>query len=203
MNELESIGVSSLYLLALINPISKVSILAGLPAAQQNKGFSSLAVRSTGVAAGVLFGAMIVGDWLLRSVFRVDLYSLMLAGGVVVFWVGMNALRRGVFFESGPNIEIEEMALVPLACPMIAGPATIAACIGLRAQHGILVPTAAMIIALGTNHLVMMFAVSIGRLLGRFNILSAIIRITGLIVMTIGTQMALDGIASWMAVKRM
>lgn len=203
MNELETIGVNALYLLALINPISKVSILAGLPPEQRDARFLSLAAKSSMVAAGILFGAMVVGNLLLRSIFRVELYSLQLAGGVVVFWVGLNALRRGVFFEHDSHAEIEDMALVPLACPMIAGPATIAACIGLRAQHELVMPTIAMLLALGVNHLIMMFSPSIGRMLGRFNILSALIRITGLIVMTIGTQMALDGISAWIDAKRM
>ena len=201
MNDLLTIGINTLYLLTLINPISKVSILAALPSDQRGAHFVSLAAKSSAVAAGILFGAMIVGDFLLRSVFRVDLYSLRLAGGVIVFWVGLNALRRGVFFENEPHAAFEDMALVPLACPMIAGPATIAACIGLRAQHGVLMPTLAMLLALGVNHIIMLFSQSIGRVLGRFNVLSALIRITGLIVMTIGTQMALDGLSAWLAAR--
>jgi multiple antibiotic resistance protein len=203
MNELAAIGINALYLLALINPISKVSILAALPMEQRDARFRSLAAKSSLVAAGILLGAMIVGDFVLRSVFRVDLYSLRLAGGVVVFWVGLNALRSGVFFEHEPHAGIADMALVPLACPMIAGPATIAACIGLRAQHGLFMPTMAMLLALAVNHTLMLLSPAIGRALDRFNILSALVRITGLIVMTIGTQMALDGISAWIAAKRL
>lgn len=203
MTDLVLIAINALYLLALINPISKVSILSALPSEQRDARYFSLAAKSSMVAASILFGAMIVGDLVLRSIFRVDLYSLKLAGGVVVFWVGLNALRRGVFFEHESSAGIQDMALVPLACPMIAGPATIAACIGLRAQHGILMPTIAMLLALSCNHIIMMFSPSIGRALSRFNILSALIRITGLIVMTIGTQMALDGISAWIAAGHM
>jgi multiple antibiotic resistance protein len=201
MNDLEKIFINTLYLLALINPISKVSILAGLPSVRLDIRFRNLVAKSSMVAVGILFGTMTVGDLLLRSVFRVELYSLQLAGGAVVFWMGLNALRRGAFFEHEADTETEDLALVPLACPMIAGPATIAACIELRAQHGIIIPTMAMLLALGINHVIMMFSVTIGRMLGRFNILSALIRITGLIVMTIGTQMALDGISAWIGAK--
>lgn len=42
MNDLTSIGVNALYLLALINPISKVSILTLLPAGQRDSEFVSL-----------------------------------------------------------------------------------------------------------------------------------------------------------------
>jgi multiple antibiotic resistance protein len=203
MEELQSIGINALYLLALINPISKVSILTALMPGERDERFYSLTTRSSFVAACILFGAMIVGDFLLRSVFRVDLYSLRLAGGAVVFWVGLNALRRGVFFEHDPNAGIADMALVPLACPMIAGPATIAACIGLQVQYGVFNSTMAMLLALGVNHVIMLFSPFIGHMLNRSHILSALIRITGLIVMTIGTQMALDGIAGWLKAQHL
>ncbi len=199
MNELATIGINGLYLLALINPISKVSILLTFAPPYRDNQFLALTTKSTIVAGGILLGAMIVGDFLLRSVFRVDLYSLRIAGGVVVFWMGLNALRRGVFFEHDSHAEIQDIALVPLACPMIAGPATIAGCIALRAQEGILISAIAMVVAISVNHIVMLMSQSIGRLLGRFNIMGALIRITGLIVMTIGTQMALDGLSSWIA----
>lgn len=198
MDELLSIAVNALYLLALINPISKVSILTALMPGKVDPRFRTLTNRSSFVAVCILLGAMIVGDFLLRSVFRVDLNSLRLAGGVVVFWVGLNALRKGVFFENDAHTGIEDMALVPLACPMIAGPATIAACIGLRMQYGVINSTMAMLVALSVNHVIMLLSPLIGRALNRSHILSAVIRITGLIVMTIGTQMALDGIAGWL-----
>lgn len=203
MGSVELIAVNGLYLLALINPISKVSILIGFPSKDGEERFSSLATKSSTAAACILFGAMIVGDWLLRSVFRVDLYSLRLAGGVVVFWVGLNALRHGVFFEHDAHARFESIALVPLACPMIAGPATIAACIGLRAQQGVLVSTLAMLVALGVNHAIMLYSRRLGSLLDRFNILGALVRITGLIVMTIGTQMGLDGVSAWLDARHL
>jgi multiple antibiotic resistance protein len=187
-----------LYLLALINPVSKVAMLVALPPERRHDRFLFLAAKSSGIALVILVVAMVVGDFLLRSVFRVDLYSLRFAGGAVVAWFGLNALRRGVFFETPPHQGFDAIALVPLACPMIAGPATIAAGIGLRAEHGLWIPLISMCLAIGINYVIMILSSGIGRLLKHANILGAIIRITGLIVMTIGTQMMFDGIAGWM-----
>ena len=142
---------------------------------------------------------MIFGDFILRSVFRVELHSLRLAGGAVLCWVGFNALRKGVFFEQDTQARFEDTALVPLACPMIAGPATIAACIALVARDGLVVPALSILLAVLLNHIVMAFSRQISSVLGRFNLLGALVRLTGLIVMTIGTQMALDGISAWQA----
>jgi multiple antibiotic resistance protein len=202
IDQLLQIGIDSLYLLALINPISKVSILGGLLRTSPQGGFSALASRSSIVAVMILFGAMVCGDFLLCSVFHVKLYSLQLAGGGVLAWVGFNALRHGVFFEQPAGSETEDIALVPLACPMIAGPASITACIGLAARHGLVMTTIAMLIAVGVNYLIMLSSRPIYSALFRHHILGALIRITGLIVMTIGTQMTLDGIGVWVSSVR-
>lgn len=189
--------VTTLYFLALINPISKVSVLAVLSSAHERDGFLRVTAKASLVAGAILLGSMIFGDFVLRSVFRVELHSLRLAGGVVLCWVGFNALRKGVFFEQETQTRFEDAALVPLACPMIAGPATIAACIALRSRDGVLVTGLSIILAAAMNHVVMMFSRQISTALGKFNLLGAMVRLTGLIVMTIGTQMALDGISAW------
>ena len=191
--------VTTLYFLALINPVSKVSVLAVLSSEHERTGFMRVTAKASLVAGAILLGSMIFGDFILRSVFRVELHSLRLAGGAVLCWVGFNALRKGVFFEQETQARFEDIALVPLACPMIAGPATIAACIALRAREGFLVPGLSILLAVALNHIVMTFSRQIGSVLGRFNLLGALVRLTGLIVMTIGTQMALDGISAWLA----
>lgn len=197
---MEELLKNALYLLVLINPVSKVAVLSALPGEPQfQQDLRSLTWRSSLVAAGILFVAMLGGDFVLRSIFRVEIHSLQVAGGVVLFWVGFNALRNGVFFEVGQTARFEEVALVPLACPMIAGPATISACITLRAGEGPIAATAAMLIAVGVNHLIMLLSRPIARVLVRYDLLGAIVRLTGLIVMTIGTQMALEGVSTWRA----
>ena len=189
--------VTTLYFLALINPVSKVSVLAVLSSEHERTAFMRVTAKASLVAGAILLGSMIFGDFVLRFVFRVELHSLRLAGGAVLCWVGFNALRKGVFFEQETQARFEDVALVPLACPMIAGPATIAACIALRAREGFFVPGVAILLAVMLNHVVMTFSRQISAALGRFNLLGALVRLTGLIVMTIGTQMALDGLYAW------
>ncbi|MBN1556585.1 MAG: MarC family protein [Lentisphaerae bacterium] len=190
---------TTLYFLALINPVSKVSVLAVLSSESERHDFAHLTTKSSLVAAGILLLSMVFGELVLRRVFHVELYSLRLAGGTVLCWVGFNALRKGVFFEHDTQARYQDFALVPLACPMIAGPATIAAAIATNAQEGLAGPAAALLLALALNHLIMRLSRFIGLALGRFNLLGALVRLTGLAVMTIGTQMVLDGIEAWQA----
>ncbi|MDZ4200281.1 MAG: MarC family protein, partial [Kiritimatiellia bacterium] len=54
-----------------------------------------------------------------------------------------------------------------------------------------------LILALLINFGIMRVSKQLGAILSRFNVLGALIRITGLIVMTIGVQMVLTGIRDW------
>jgi multiple antibiotic resistance protein len=198
MKTLLAIGVNTLYLLALINPISKIAVLAGMTASEDRRHLGAIVRKSSLTAGCILLGAMFFGDFILRQVFHVELQALRVSGGVVLFWVGFNALRKGVFFEQDTHGQaVADLAIVPLACPMIAGPASIAAAIALTAREGVLVPACAVVIGILVNAALMRYSRPIARVLQRLDILSALIRITGLIVMTIGAQMVLDGLAEW------
>ena len=200
MEELSKILVDALYLIAVINPISKVSVLSAISFEVDGQ-MKSVVNRSSIVAGLILLGTFLVGNFVLQSVFRIDVFSLRVAGGCILFMIGMNALRKGIFVEDETKSRINDAALVPLACPMIAGPASIAACITLRTQDGLYIPIMALAIAIFVNHIAMVFSKKINNLLMNYNLLGATIRITGLIVMSIGTQMVLVGLKEWLTQK--
>ncbi len=197
MLDITRLLVDSLYVLALLNPVSKISVLSAVTSPTENDDAKAAAAKSTGIAAAILVLTMVFGDFVLGRVFHIELYSLQIAGGVVLFWVGFNALRRGVFFERDMPSRFADVAIVPLACPMIAGPASITASVTLAAHAGTASAIASVLLALGANLAIMLSAKSVGNALSHFNILGALIRITGLVVMTMGVQMALDGAARW------
>jgi len=76
--------VTTLYFPALINPVSKVSVPAVFSPETERRHMRRLITRAGLVAAGILVGSMIFGNFVLRSVFRVEIYSLRLAGGLVL-----------------------------------------------------------------------------------------------------------------------
>jgi multiple antibiotic resistance protein len=197
MDVLLKIIVNALYFVALINPISKISVVSLILSREKKSELGPIVKKTTLVAAVILLGSMIFGDLVLRKVFHVTIHALRLSGGMVLVWIGFNALRNGVFFERDRAARFSDLAIVPLACPMIAGPATIAASITLTAQEGFMITAGSVLIAIFVNSLFMYFSHGISRVLIRFNILGALIRIIGLIVMTIGAQMMLDGISDW------
>jgi len=187
----------TLYLIALINPISKVFILSMLSKEASPHELRVVSVRSSAIALVILFVFAIAGNLILHIVFQVQLYSMRIAAGVVLFFIGIKALTKGVFFEVEGNVKLEEVSVVPLSSPMIAGPATITAAISLSAEYGLSLTCLALTIAVAINLSLMLLSRYIGGFLSRYNLMGPLIRITGLIVATIAVQMALIGIADW------
>lgn len=194
---LRAIAVDMLYVLALVNPISKIALLSGMLPADGRGQLAQVVRKSSVTAAAILLGAMFFGDFILGRVFHVGLHALRVAGGVVLFWTGFNALRKGVFFEEESQGQVVDLAIVPLACPLIAGPASITAAIALAARDGLLRPSISVVLAVLANAVLMRYTQPIAAGLKKLGILGALVRITGLIVMTIGSQMVLDGLAEW------
>jgi len=191
---------STLYCLALINPISKVFILTILGEKESGAELRRTSIRASGIALVILLLFAFAGTFILREIFHVEVYSLRVAGGIVLFSVGFKALWKGVFFEVDDKNRFADLSIVPLASPMIAGPATITAAVSLAAEPdvGPAATAISLTLAVLVNLLVMLSAPWVGRALQRHNVMGALIRITGLIVATIAVQMILSGLGEWM-----
>lgn len=189
-----------LALTALINPMSKIFIMSTIAEKSSFREVERIAVKASIVAIIILLLFTLVGNALLTGIFHVELYSLKIAGGLVLALRGFDALNKGLFFELKSNQRLEELSIVPLASPMIAGPATITASVSFPARYGMAITVIAIVLAVCINLLIMLTARFINTYLVRHNIMGALIRITGLIVAAIGIQMMLDGFADYTAV---
>ena len=141
--------------------------------------------------------AMLLGNVIFSYVFRIELYAFRVTCGIVLVYSGWNALQKGVLINISKGMRIQDISSVPIAIPMIAGPGTITAAVTFPAQYGTLVTVLAIFAALGVNYVVMFYAKSIGRVLIKVNVMSALVRIIGLIIATIGVQMVFDGISTY------
>jgi multiple antibiotic resistance protein len=188
----------TIFLIALINPISKIVVISVFPDSVSFRETARISIRSS-VAAFIMLAAFAVsGHFILDSVFHVELYAFQIVGGFVVFFYGFQALRQGVFFEADSHQNIMDLSIVPIASPLIAGPATITATISLCAQNPIPLVMAAIALALGVNLLFMIVARFITKPLEKLNLMGALIRITGLFVAAIGVNLALNGLKAFM-----
>jgi len=190
----------TLALLALINPLSKIFVVHTISQGIDQKELTHIMVKASLVAMAILIVFTFGGNFFLKYIFHVDIYAFQLVGGLILLLRGMQALNRGLFFEIEANQKLEDASIVPLASPMIAGPATITAAISFPSQYGTMPTVFAIILGIVINLFLMTKTRMISRILIRFNLMGALIRITGLIVATIGAQMMLDGIVAYSSV---
>lgn len=186
------------YLLVLINPISKIFILSVLAKEFRPEEMRRL-IRKSSVFAGLILLALGAGgDFILTKIFHVQLYSLKTAAGIILFFVGYNALSKGVFFEMDDKQKMEDISLVPLASPMIAGPAAITAVISMNSELGLGTASLCITLAIVANWLIMACYRWVSDWMIKYHLMGALIRITGLIVAAISVEMVFSGIGDWL-----
>ncbi len=196
-----SVFISSFVtLLALVNPIQKIFLMTSLQDQLTDKELKYISFKSSLTAFIILVFFLLLGNVIFSYVFRIDLYAFRVTCGAVLVYSGWNALQKGVLINISKGMRIQDISSVPIAIPMIAGPGTITAAVTFPAQYGTLVTVAAIFAALGVNYIVMFYAKSIGRVLIRLNVMSALVRIIGLIIATIGVQMIFDGISDYLKI---
>ena len=185
------------YLLVLINPVSKIFILSVLAKEFRPEEMRQLIRKASVFATLILLVLGAGGDFILTKVFHVQLYSFKTAAGIILFFVGYNALSKGVFFEEDEKQKMEDISLVPLASPMIAGPAAITAAISMNSELGLLTASLCIALAVLANWLVMASYRWVSDWMIRYHLMGALIRITGLIVAAISVEMVFEGIGEW------
>jgi len=161
-----------------------------------------VALRASAIAAAVLIGTALGGDWLLRQL-GITLPAFRIAGGLLLFAIafemvfGLRMQRETETAELAVEEHIHHVAAFPLAIPLMAGPGAITATILLAGQAGArpvwLAVLLGVIAAVAATCLVaFVMAERIGRWLGvTGNIVLS--RLLGVILAALAVQYVIDG----------
>ena len=183
--------------IVLINPVHKILVINSLQNQFSDKDLKYLSIKSSVTAMIILIMFLFLGQLIFNYVFHIELYAFKITCGIVLMYNGLTGLQKGMFLQIDKNIKLQDVSAVPIAMPMIAGPATITAAVTFPSHYGKIITIISILLALGVNLLIMLYAKIIGRILIKYNFMNALIRITGLIVATIGLQMIFDGITNF------
>lgn len=189
---------------AIMNPIANTAVFVGLTANMNDTQQRRVAIRSLLIAFIVILMFSILGRAIF-DLFGITLPALRITGGILVFIIGYQMIHgSGSKMHTGDSVEIEgdqDVAVSPLAVPILAGPGTIATAMNSSASGGseVLVTIVAFAVLCMFSYLCFISGPKILRLLGQSG-LSIITRLMGLILAVIGMQMFLVGLSS--AVKQ-
>ncbi len=198
MNEqIKIIIENALYFIALLNPASKVMFLSTYEPKLTRKQIFELSWKSSTAALFILITLALFGEIVLSKIFRVELYSLKITGGIVLFMIGLVAIREGHFVNRDENqkqMNFTDLSLIPLATPLIAGPGIIAAGISTAAQYGVVSVIISLFLGIFVNFVIMLFSSGINQILEKLHLIGPLIRLTGLIISGVAAQMIINGI---------
>jgi multiple antibiotic resistance protein len=192
---------SSIFIL--IDPITVtlffVSLMKGVDRADQK-----MIARDASLYALAILLVFAVGGYGLLQLFGITLAALRIGGGVLLFLIGIEMVYARVSFTKQPGPQTsgeykEEVAVTPLAIPIIAGPGAITTVIvltGDAAGQGwpaIAVVFAAIFIVIVVVYYTMVHSYIIAGGI-REKQLKVVNRVLGLLLLAIGVQFIITGI---------
>ncbi len=193
MSDLSTVLSSALLMLIMIDPSDKILLVTFLREDFGIEDIKALIVRANLIGFLLLASFAVAGQIILQDIFHIDINALRVAGGFVLFKIGLEALESGGIFTLRREKDILTLAAVPVAMPLIAGPAAITAVITLTAEYGYTVSLSATAIAIATVAISMFVALYMMKSVNK-TALSVTIRIMGLFIMAIGAQMMVEGV---------
>ena len=195
-------------LVVVLDPIGLVPTFIGLTEGMPERARRSVALRACLIAAAILAGSALIGDWLLRSL-SITLPAFRIAGGLLLFSIasemvfGVRIERQSKEAEEALEEHVRNVAAFPLAIPLMAGPGAITATVLLAGRAGgdparltMLLGVIAAVVAL--CFVIFTLAGRIGRLLGvTGNIVLS--RLLGVLLAALAVQYVIDGVRSALA----
>jgi multiple antibiotic resistance protein len=176
-----------------------VAITHGLP----DRARRAVALRACLIAAAILAGSALIGDWLLRTL-SIGLPAFRIAGGLLLFSIasemvfGLRIERQSKQAEEAIEEHVRNIAAFPLAIPLMAGPGAITASVLLAGRAGgdpvhmgVLLGVVAAVLAL--CFAVFALAARIAALLGTTaNVVLS--RLLGVLLAALAVQFVIDGV---------
>ena len=205
---LEFLIAALVTLVVVVDPVGLVptylAITQGLPQSARR----NVALRACLIAAAILAGSALAGDWLLRTL-SITLPAFRIAGGLLLFSIasemvfGVRIGRQSKEAEDAIEEHVRNIAAFPLAIPLMAGPGAITATVLLAGRSGgdpvhlaILLAVIAVVLAL--CFVVFALAASIAKLMGT-TANTVLSRLLGVLLAALAVQYVIDGVRAALA----
>ncbi len=197
MNDLYAQAVTVfLGFFAIMNPIANTAVFAGLVGEKSKSEQIKIAAKALIITFCVITLFSVLGKAIFH-LFGITISALRITGGILVFLVGYHMLNgQGSKLHSAENHDDSDVAISPLAVPLLAGPGTIATAMNFSSSGettGILMTIAVFALLCFITFFCFIFSSKIINIISKAGI-SIVTRLMGLILAVIGTQMVIVGI---------
>jgi len=191
-----------------VDPAGLIPIYIGLVRGFDRRAKRLIALRSTGVSTAVIVFFAYFGQYVLDHL-SIGIPAFRVSGGALLFWIAFEMLfdrrndrKEKVADEARTIQEAHDVAVFPLAIPLIAGPGAITSTLLLMARYGTSLIGQVEVLAaacaiIGGTAVLFLFADMLSRLLGR-TLIQTVSRVLGIVLAALAAQTMLDGlVAIW------
>ena len=185
-----------------VDPMAVIPVFIAMTRNDSAEKRRAMALRATVAAFGILTAFAVAGTLIFR-VFGITLGAFKVAGGILLLLTSIEMLRaeeprtRVTLAEEQEGAAKEDVAIFPLAIPLLAGPGAIATVTTLMAKAGRIafaVPVVlSILVTCVVSYLMLRGASGIAKVLGVTG-LTVMNRVIGLIIGAIAVQFMFDGL---------
>ena len=200
---LEFLVSALVTMVVVVDPLGLVPTFVAITHGLPDRARRAVALRACLIAAAILAGSALIGDWLLRTL-SIGLPAFRIAGGLLLFSIasemvfGLRIERQSKQAEEAIEEHVRNIAAFPLAIPLMAGPGAITASVLLAGRAGadpvhmgVLLGVVAAVLAL--CFAVFALAARIAALLGTTaNVVLS--RLLGVLLAALAVQFVIDGV---------
>ncbi|ASJ96113.1 MarC family protein [Shewanella marisflavi] len=183
---------------AIMNPIANTAAFAGLVGGKSKAEQIKIASKALIITFIVILSFALLGKAIFH-LFSITISALRITGGILVFLVGYHMLNgHSSKMHSAEGSEETDIAVSPLAVPLLAGPGTIATAMNYSSSGGItgiLVTVSVFAVMCLITFVCFIFSSKILAVIGESG-LNIVTRLMGLILAVMGTQMVITGVTT-------
>jgi multiple antibiotic resistance protein len=180
---------SSLSLFVVINPVGSIALLISMTARMDTSERKVVSKNIMITAAGLLIAFGAAGIQLL-SLFGIELFSFMIAGGILLFFISIELLTHGTWRYG--DFTSTDVGVVPLAFPLLTGPGAITSVIISLQSYGLSVTLLSIALVLLATYAILRSEDKIFRVLGRRGLI-VITRVLAIFLAAIAIQYVIEG----------
>ena len=185
-------------LLVTVGPLKALIVFATLTARAEADFRRQVAIRTVTVATVVTLVFVVAGEFFLQ-IFHISLPALKIAGGIILLLFALHMIMGGAHDDEGdkPKALSPDIAVFPLAMPMMATPQGLVAITVLVAARqsfvDVLAVVAALLAIMALNLVCMLSADRIIRAIGP-SALQVIAKVAGLLLTALAVQLMILGL---------
>ncbi|AGH81314.1 multiple antibiotic resistance (MarC)-like protein [Psychromonas sp. CNPT3] len=186
---------TAILIFFILDPFGNIPLLLSILKRIDKKQRSKIIIRELLIGLSILMVFLFFGEQFL-SVFHLDTQAITLAGGIIFFSISFKMIfpdpNNENMFAKKDN---SDPLIVPIAIPMIAGPAALATLLVLAKTNPDHVGDLfiSLLMAWGATFLVLLFSPNLYKILGEKG-LGALEKLMGMLLLILSVQMFIDGV---------